>query len=105
MHAKPSFAHRLQAAKMTSSRTSAQYHGPTQVGFAELKQTADDRANISVTIIDAPIVGRWSGLYCRANCWFAYIGQVFWLILFRQSLVYSYWTDVWVTIDQPIYGS
>ena len=28
MHAKPSFAHRLQTAKMTSFRTSAQNHGP-----------------------------------------------------------------------------
>ena len=29
----------------------------TQVGFAELKETADDRANIGGTIIGAPIVG------------------------------------------------
>ena len=28
MHAKPSFAHRLQTAKMASSRTSAQNNGP-----------------------------------------------------------------------------
>ena len=28
MHAKPSFAHRLQIAKMGSSRTSAQNNGP-----------------------------------------------------------------------------
>ena len=28
MHAKPSFAHRLQAAKIASSRTSAQNNGP-----------------------------------------------------------------------------
>ena len=28
MHAKPSFAHRLQTAKMASSRTSAQHNGP-----------------------------------------------------------------------------
>ena len=45
------------------------------------------------------------GLYCRANCWFAYIGPMFRLILFRLSLVRSYWTDVWVTIDPLIYGS
>ena len=31
---------------------------PSQVGFAELKETADDRANISGTIIGAPIVGQ-----------------------------------------------
>ena len=30
----------------------------TQVGFAELKETADDRANIEGTIIGAPIVGQ-----------------------------------------------
>ena len=29
MHAKPSFAHRLQTAKMASSRTSAQKNGPS----------------------------------------------------------------------------
>ena len=29
-----------------------------QVGFAELKETADDRANIGGTIIGAPIVGQ-----------------------------------------------
>ena len=28
MHAKPSFAHRLQTAKVASSRTSAQNNGP-----------------------------------------------------------------------------
>ena len=30
----------------------------SQVGFAELKETADDRANIGGTIIGAPIVGQ-----------------------------------------------
>ena len=30
----------------------------TQVGFVELKETADDRANIGRTIIDAPIIGQ-----------------------------------------------
>ena len=29
-----------------------------QVGFAELKETADDRANIGGTIIGAPIIGQ-----------------------------------------------
>ena len=29
-----------------------------QVGFAELKKTADNRANIGGTIIGAPIVGQ-----------------------------------------------
>ena len=95
----------------------------SQVGFAGLKETADGRANIGGTIIGAPIagqqlaqyilikiirmptVGRLSGLYCRANCRLAYIGPMFRLILFRQSLVCLHWTDVWVTIDLPIYGS
>ena len=30
----------------------------TQVGFAELKKTADNRVNIGGTIIGAPIVGQ-----------------------------------------------
>ena len=30
MHAKPSFAHRFQTAKMASSRTSAQNNGPRE---------------------------------------------------------------------------
>ena len=30
----------------------------TQVGFAELKKMADNRANIGGTIIGAPIVGQ-----------------------------------------------
>ena len=29
-----------------------------QVGFAELEETADDRANIGGTIIGAPIIGQ-----------------------------------------------
>ena len=35
----------------------------TQVGFAELKETADDRANIAGTIISAPIVGQQLAQY------------------------------------------
>ena len=33
------------------------FRPPSQVGFAELKETADDRANIGGTIIGSPIVG------------------------------------------------
>ena len=68
---------------------------------------ADDRANIGGTIIGAPIICQQSAQYISTDhhCWFAYIGPMFWLILFRQLLVCSYWTDVWVTIDPPIYGS
>ena len=51
------------------------------------------------------ILGRWSVLYCRANCRLAYIGPMFRLILFRQLIVCLHWTDVWVTINPPIYGS
>ena len=32
--------------------------GGSQVGFAKLKETADDRANIGGIIIGAPIVGQ-----------------------------------------------
>ena len=35
----------------------------TQVGFAELKETADDQANIGGTIIGAPIVGQQLAQY------------------------------------------
>ena len=35
----------------------------TQVGFAELKETTDDRANIGGTIIGAPIVGQQLAQY------------------------------------------
>ena len=35
----------------------------TQVGFAELKETADYRANIGGTIIGAPIVGQQLAIY------------------------------------------
>ena len=94
----------------------------SQVGFAELKETTDDRANIGGTTFSAPIVGQQLAqyiltnhqdadcrpiirLYCRANCRLADIGPMFRLILLRQSLVCLHWTDVWVTIDPPIYGS
>ena len=33
-------------------------HFPARVEFAELKETADDRANIDSTIIGAPIEGQ-----------------------------------------------
>ena len=35
----------------------------SQVGFAELKETADDRANIGGTIIGAPIAGQQLAQY------------------------------------------
>ena len=39
----------------------------THVGFAESKETADDRANIDGTIIGAPIVGQQLALYIYIN--------------------------------------
>ena len=45
MHAKPSFAHRLQTAKMASSRTSAQNNGPSHVGKYD---RADDRPKLAI---------------------------------------------------------
>ena len=39
------------------------YNVRTQVGFAELKKTADDRTNIGGTIIGAPIVGQQLAQY------------------------------------------
>ena len=38
MHAKPSFAHRLEAAKMASFRTSAQNNGPRAQNNANAKK-------------------------------------------------------------------
>ena len=41
--------------------------GLSQVRFAELKETADDRANIGGIIIDAPIVGQQLAQYLYIN--------------------------------------
>ena len=92
--------------------------GITHVGFAELKETADDRANIGGTIIGGPILGQQLAQYIltdhqdadcrpmiRLNGRLAYIGPMFRLILFRQSLVCLHWTNVWVTIDPVICSS
>ena len=94
---------RSQCVSLASSRA------PSQVGFAELKETADDQANIGGTIIGAPIVGQQLAQYILtdhqdADCR-PMIGPMFRLILFRQLLVCLHRIDVWVTIDPPIYGS
>ena len=44
MHAKPSFAHRLQTAKMASSRTSAQNNGPRAQNNGPSAQNNGSRA-------------------------------------------------------------
>ena len=44
----------------------------TQVGFAELKETADDRTNIGGTIIGAPIVGQQLAQYIVTDQQFYY---------------------------------
>ena len=41
-----------------TSRNAKAKETPSQVGFAELKETADDRANIGHIIIVAPTVGQ-----------------------------------------------
>ena len=58
---------------------------PSQVGFAELKETADDRANIGGTIISAPIVGQELGKYILTDHQDADCRPIFRLILSRQS--------------------
>ena len=44
--------------KLPFSISGRRRHFLSQVGFAELKETADDRANIGGTIIGAPITGQ-----------------------------------------------
>ena len=39
----------------------------SQVGFAELKETADDRADIGGTIVGAPIVGQQLAQYILSD--------------------------------------
>ena len=57
----------------------------TQVEFAELKETADDRANIGGTIIGAPIVGQQLAEYILTDHQDADRKPMIRLILSRQS--------------------
>ena len=56
----------------------------SQVGFAELKETADDRANISGAIIGAPIVGQQLAQYILTDHQDADCRPMIRLILSRQ---------------------
>ena len=59
----------------------------TQLGFAELKKTADDRANIGVTVIGAPIVSQQLAQYILTDHQDADCRPMIRRILSRQSLV------------------
>ena len=66
MHAKPSFLHRLQTAKMASSRTSAQTYGPWVKRVLLERKMLDTRS-------------QWRKRYCSAppsdaNCYYVDIG-------------------------------
>ena len=56
----------------------------SQVGFAELKETTDDRANIGGTIIDVPIVGQQLAQYILTDHQDADCRPMIRLILLRQ---------------------
>ena len=56
----------------------------SQVGFAELKETADDRANIGGSIIGAPIVGQQLAQYILTDHQDANCRPMIRLILSRQ---------------------
>ena len=56
----------------------------TQVGFAELKKTADNRANIGGTIIGVPIVGQKLAQYILTDHQDADCRLMMRLILARQ---------------------
>ena len=56
----------------------------TQVGFGELKETADDRANIGGIIIGALIVGQQLAQYILTDHQDAVCRPIFRLILSRQ---------------------
>ena len=76
----------------------------SQVGFAELKETADDRANIGGTIIAAPIIGQQSAQCILTDHQDAVYRPMIGLILSRQLLVCLYRADVLANIVSPIIG-
>ena len=57
----------------------------SQVGFAELKETADNRANIGGTIIGVLIVAQQLAQYILTDHQDADCRPMIWLILSRQS--------------------
>ena len=56
----------------------------SQVGFAELKESADDRANIGGTVIGVPIVGQQLAQYILTDHQDADCRPMIRLILSRQ---------------------
>ena len=69
-------------AKKSSHQENAQ--SSSQVGIAELKETADNRANIGGTIIGAPIVGQQLAQYILTDYQDADCRPMIRLILSRQ---------------------
>ena len=55
---KKSFRKKIPSRKKNAGKKVRGKKVPAQVGFAELKKTADNRANIGGSIIGAPIVGQ-----------------------------------------------
>ena len=77
----------------------------SQVGFAELKEMADDRANIGVIIIAGSIIDQWSEKYLLTNHQDANCRPMIGLILSRQLLlVCLYQADFPANIVLPIIG-
>ena len=76
----------------------------SEVGFAELKETADDRANIGGTIIGAPIVGQQLAQYILTDHQDADCRPMIRLILSRQMSGCLHRADVPANILSPIIG-
>ena len=76
----------------------------SQVGCAELKETADDRAHISGTIIGAPIVGQQLAQYILTDHQDAECRPIIRLILSRQFQACLHRADVPANIVSPIIG-
>ena len=76
----------------------------TQAGFAELKETADNRANIGGTIIGAPIVGQQLAQYILTDHQDADCRPMIRLILSRQLQACLHRADVPANIVSPIIG-
>ena len=73
-----------------------------QVGFAELKEPADDGANIGGSIVVAPIIGQWSAQYILTDHQDAECSPMIGLILSRQLLICLYQADFPANIVSPI---
>ena len=77
----------------------------SQVGFAELQETADGRANIGGTIIiGAPIIGQQLAQYILTDHQDADCRPIIRLILLRQLQACLHWADIPMNIVSPIIG-